>query len=184
MYENIERLLTSARDGDEDAKLELVQALNPLIISSIKRYCPIWREYGDLLQDGVVVVLECVDMYDSSKGYFLGFVKSYLKFYFLETFKYLLKGEEQISSVEEEVWEDFVSDDEDMEQILLNREFSTELKKAMGLLTNRQREVVMMYYFMEMSLGDIAVALDIKRWTVINTKRRSMEILRRFFDVN
>ncbi|MDO5041412.1 MAG: sigma-70 family RNA polymerase sigma factor [Peptoniphilus sp.] len=182
MYEEIERLLLE-RD-DEDARLRLVQLLNPLIISSIKRYCPLWRQYDDLLQDGIVVVLECVDMYDPERGYFLGFVKSYLKFYFLKTFKYLLMDEEHISSVEEETWEEFVSDDEDMEQMLLREEFSGEIKEALALLTKRQREVVVMYYFLDMSLIDIATSLGIKRWTVINTKRRSMEILRRFFDVN
>ncbi len=183
MYEKIEKLLSSAREGDDDAKLELLEILNPLIISSIKRYCPLWREYGDLLQDGIVVVLKCIDLYDSSKGYFLAFVKSYLKFYFLETFRYLLRLE-QVSSTDDEGLGDFLSDDYDMEQSLLGREFSLELNRALMLLTKRQREVVLMYYFLDMSLSDIAASLDIKRWTVINTKRRGMEILRRFFDVN
>ncbi|CDZ74469.1 putative RNA polymerase sigma factor [Peptoniphilus sp. ING2-D1G] len=183
MYEKIEKLFSSAREGDDDAKLELLEILNPLIISSIKRYCPLWREYGDLLQDGIVVVLKCIDLYDSSKGYFLAFVKSYLKFYFLETFRYLLRLE-QVSSTDDEGLGDFLSDDYDMEQSLLGREFSLELKRALMLLTKRQREVVLMYYFLDMSLSDIAASLDIKRWTVINTKRRGMEILRRFFDVN
>ncbi|WP_138160526.1 sigma-70 family RNA polymerase sigma factor [Peptoniphilus catoniae] len=179
-YKDFNSLLDRCLNGDNEARLDLLNALTPLIASSIKSYCPIWQEYEDLFQDGVLLVLECLEIYNPSKGRFLNFVKNYLRFYFLDTFKYLIVGEyfEDIDGKED--FANFLRDTANVEEEVLSRMDSDDLKRALGLLTKRQRDVIVMYYFLDMRLDRIGEALDIKRWTVVNTKRRAIEILRGF----
>ena len=85
MYKVIDELLEGSRNGDVNSKNELLIKLRPLIISSINKYYPNFRDYEDLIQDGYVVVLDCIENFDPSKGvYFLGYVKTMLKYNYLQ----------------------------------------------------------------------------------------------------
>lgn len=177
--EKFEMYLAKARLGNQDAKERLVLALDPLLKSSIKKYCPIYNEFEDLYQDGQLIILECIDLYDPTKARFLAFVKNYLRYYYLDTFKYLLKEDEStLDSGEDLDIFDFLEDDVDLELDLIEKISYLNLKKNIKALSARQRQVINMFYFLDMSLNDIAKELNVKRWTVINTKRRALEILR------
>lgn len=76
---DINQLIEKMEDGS--VKEELIEQLKPLIISSIYRYCPIKEEFEDLLQDGKIIVLECMKTYQADRGHFLNYVKNYLKYY-------------------------------------------------------------------------------------------------------
>ncbi|SHH53927.1 RNA polymerase sporulation-specific sigma factor [Anaerosphaera aminiphila DSM 21120] len=182
MYEIINELYLKARSGDRDAKAVLVSKLNPLIKSSIKKYCPIWDYFEDLYQDGVVVVLKCIELHNENKGTYLNFVKNYLRFYYLNTFKYLLKDENGKVPMEDEREElnllEFLEDDFNMEEHFLNLELSSHLKLALNKLTHRQRQVVVLYYHYNFTHEKIGNILEISKWTVVNTKRRAIEILK------
>lgn len=182
MYEVINDLYERARSGDEDAKVVLVSKLNPLVKSSIKKYCPLWDYYEDLYQDGVLIILECLNIHEKEKGTYLNFVKNYLRFYYLNTFKYLLKDEKGKvyfeNSDEESDLISFLEDDFNLEESILNLELSLEIRLALNRLTKRQRQVVILFYYYEFSLEKIGNILGISKWTVINTKRRAMEILK------
>lgn len=96
-YQSFNKNLSLARLGDGSAKVDLINMLEPLIISSIKKYCPLPKEYEDLHSDCVLVILWCLENFDGKRS-FLKYVKSYLKYYLLDTFKYL-KNEPQRDSV-------------------------------------------------------------------------------------
>ncbi|WP_455258003.1 RNA polymerase sigma factor [Peptoniphilus asaccharolyticus] len=171
---NINYLIENARNDEN--KIELLEALNPLIISSIRRYCPIREEFEDLLQDGRVIVLECIETYKSDRGHFLNYVKNYLKFFYLDTLKYLVKHESKVTFLEP----DFdVEDDYGMEDDVLYREMKIELYVAIKKLSDRQREVLVLYYFKRKSHSEIADQLGIKVRTVINTKVAAIKLVRK-----
>lgn len=170
---DINKLIENVKD--EETRGQLVEALKPLIISSINRYCPVVEEFEDLLQDGRVIVLECIETYNSDRGHFLNYVKNYLKFYYLDTIKYLVKHQSNSDLFE---LDDEIEDDFSIENDIEQKELEEELYFAMSLLTQRQREVLVLYYLHNMSHSEIANLLGIKPRTVVNTKSRAIEIIR------
>src|SRR5699024_7371446 len=88
MYKELNQLLKKARRGDVSSQEEILERLKPLIIKSIQRYYNNKEEFQDLIQEGYLLVLECIENYDENKGvYFLGYVKAMLKFAYLNKHK-------------------------------------------------------------------------------------------------
>ena len=181
MYKEIGRLVALSQEGDTKAKIELLSRLNPLIISSIRHYYYNPHLYEDLLQEGYEIVLRSIEEYDSSKGsYFLGFVKLKLKYH------YLNKHKENMlfpKSNYRKWWNgaiELIKDDEPspLDKAIQNEEL-TKLKQAINSLTPRQREVVIAYYIEDMSIGEIGEKLGIAYRTVVNTKARAIDVLKK-----
>lgn len=179
-YKEIDDLYVLAKADDENAKVLLLKRLDPLIKSSIKKYCPMWNFYDDLYNDGIVIILELIVSFNSSKGSFLNYVKNYLKYFYLDTFKYLVKDERNIGSLDDETVKifEFLESDFNLEESILCSDEVLKLRSAFSVLTKRQRDVLIMFYFYNMSISDIANKLRIKYRTVVNTKTRAIEILR------
>lgn len=183
-YVKFDEIIAKAKEGDEVSKVELIERLSPLIKYSIKKYCPIYKHYEDLYQDGVLIILECLKLHDDSKANFQTMVKSYLKYHYIETLKYIKNTEKDISKSKDD--EDIVNSlssniniEEDFEKL---SELSY-LKKILKSLTYKQRRIIIMYYYKDMTHKEIAKKLKISVWTVINTKRRAIEILKEEYNV-
>lgn len=54
-----------------------------------------------------------------------------------------------------------------------------ELKKALDILTPRQRQVVNLFYGEDMSIGNIADKLGVAYRTVVNLKVRALDKMRK-----
>ena len=65
-YKDFNRVLRSALVGEERSKVKLLDMLDPLIRSSINKYCNIPSEYEDLYSDGRAMVLSCIEDFDKS----------------------------------------------------------------------------------------------------------------------
>lgn len=173
------------RSGDEDAKLTLIDALTPLLKSSIKKYCPLWQYYEDLYQDGLVIILHCLKDFDNSKGHILNYVKNYLKYYYLDTYKYILKHNNTISLDTEDEdglkLEDRIEDNINIEREILSIEEKKTLSKAFDNLNKIEKDILILFYFRKMKLEEISQYLGIPKWTIINKKRRSIEKLKEAF---
>ena len=185
--EYIDYLINCAKEGDEDAKLNLIDAYSGLVINSIKKYCPIWKEYDDLYQDGISVLLYLVNLYNPQKASFSTFAMNYLSYYYKKTFDYLIKCDNSLNNTIEEDGEifdifDTIKSDVSIESDLICKEKFHTISDGLNLLTKRQKEVINLYYFKGLSHKKIAEKLDISTRTVINTKFRAIEILRRFID--
>ena len=64
-------MLRAARDGNEAAREELVEAFTPLIASMARRYRNARRvDRGELMQEGVVGLLRALERYDPEVGPF------------------------------------------------------------------------------------------------------------------
>ncbi|NLY84810.1 MAG: sigma-70 family RNA polymerase sigma factor [Tissierellia bacterium] len=173
-------LLEKAKNGDKASTEEIINRLQPLIISSIRRYYNKPNEYHDLIQDGILKVLECIKDYEPSKGvHFLGYVKIMLRYLYLD--KHKMKVHQSLNEVvgdgEVELMDLLVSEDKEPLEEILDREDKKYLLEALNRLTDRQRQVVILYYFEKMRLEDIASMLGVSYRTVVNTKTRAIEKL-------
>ena len=186
MYKEIERLISKSNKGEEESKEELIKRLQPLIISSIRRYYNKVNEYDDLIQEGNLVVLQCLKNYDKNKGtYFLGYVKTMLKFTYLNKHKEktCFSINQPVNGGEGELVDILESKKESPLDLLLEKENYDLLYEALNILTDRQREVVIYFYVEDLSIGQIAEKLNITYRTVINTKTRALEKLKEYFTI-
>lgn len=176
-FEYFDQVLAAALQGDEEAKVELTELLRPMIVAQIRRYCPIYEEYMDLYQDGIVIVLECLGTYNP-KYSFLKYVQSHLKYYYLDTYRYLVRLEcESVTTPKEQDLVDLLQSDMDLEGEVIRREEMETLERALNFLTPRQSLIVRLFYFEHLGIVEIASFLQISYWTVVNTKRRAMKSL-------
>lgn len=174
-------LAEMAKMGDEKALAEVIERLQPLIKASVRRYYNKINEYDDLLQDGNIKILECIRDYDLGRGvYFLGYVKVQLKYLYLDKHKQKIHQSLNQTTVdgETEMIDLLESKDKGILETILEQEMNTELGKALDILTNRQREVVLLYYNERLSISDIGSKLGIRYRTVINTKVKALEKMR------
>lgn len=182
MYKELNELLAKARKGDKKSKEGILNKVRPLIIRKIQRYYNNKNLFEDLIQEGYLVVLECIESYDDSRGvYFLGYLKTMLKFTYLNKHKQRTHLSLNIPAGEDrdDEWIDLLeSHGKNQEDIILEKEGVGELRHALSKLTQRQREIVIAYYIEEISIGDIAKRLGITYRTVVNTKTRALERLR------
>lgn len=183
-YKDFDRVLRSALVGEERAKVKLLDMLEPLIRSSINKYCPIFNEFDDLYSDGRAIVLSCIEDFDNKRS-FLKYVKLSLKYFYLNTYKYLMDVKSDIydsPSDEEEGLGIFDTIDAgvDIEGDFLESERLGILKDAIDSLTPRQETVVRLFFYERLGLSEIADFLGISRWTVINLKRNAIEGMRDF----
>lgn len=183
MYNEIEYLRKEARNGDKRACEKLLVKLKPLIINSIRRYYNDYSLYDDLIQDGFETIIRCVKDFNESRGVnFLGYVKVELKFLYLNKHK-----EKKTFSLNETVGEDGVElidllEDNKLDPLenYLELEEKEFVMEALSILTKRQREVMVLYYLQENSIGEIANMLGISYRTVVNIKVNALKKLKSY----
>lgn len=183
-YKDFDRVLNSALVGEERAKVKILDMLDPLIRSSINKYCPIYSEYEDLYADGRAMVLSCIEDFDNKRS-FLKYVKDFLRFVYLEDYKYLTKFKDDVhedKSTDEESLDIFETIDAgvDIEGDFLESERLGILKDAIDSLTPRQETVVRLFFYERLGLSEIADFLGISKRTVINLKVNAINNMRDF----
>lgn len=182
MYSEINQHLEKAKKGHKESKQWLLEKLNPMIIAAIRKYYYRIKEYEDLLQEGRLVILQCITSYDESKGtYFLGYVKQKLMFYFLDKNKEKLMGSLNETLGEEdqlELIDLLFSDEEDALQLIIRLETRREIVDALLSLTPRQRSTILAFYYQGLSIDEIAKRQGVSYRTVVNTKQNSLKRLR------
>lgn len=180
MYKEIEDLLIASKKGDEKAKETLLMKLNPLIISSIRRYYNKKDIYEDLIQDGYEVILKSIKDYDTDKGvHFLGYVKSMLKYCYLNKHKEkkLLSLNEPIDD-ELELMDLIIGDEEGPLKQIVEQDESSVLYNSLNCLTKRQKRIIADFYINGKAINEIAEELGISYRTVVNIKVSAMKKLK------
>lgn len=186
--EEFESLVLRAKAGDKSASWDIVERLSPLVKSSIRRYYNNYKEQEDLIQEGNLMILECIGDYSPGQGfYFLGYVKSCLKFMYLDKHKTRVHLSLNLPIGDEmgEQIDLLLSDDKDIASTIVEGEGAELLKRALSLLTKRQREVIRLYYIEELTMVEIGNLLNVNYRTVVNTKVRAMAKLKKeLLDMN
>jgi len=184
MYNQVEELYKRSLNKDMEAKEELLFKLKPAILASIKAYFNKYDQYDDLIQEGYEVILSCIKNYDSSKGVnFLGYVKLMLKYHYLNKYKTV----ENTISLNQEIFSDNSIEMIDLladnilyqEEQIIKKEEIYKLWTSLLVLTDRQREILLLYYVEEKSIKSIANIYGISYRTVVNTKTVAINKLRK-----
>lgn len=182
MYEEWETLIRDSKEGDKEAKEEVVGRLLPLVISSIKSYYNRRNIYEELIQEGNLCILEAIESFREDRNvYFLGYVKTQLRYLYLNknTEKIHLSLNTKIGEDEEdEILNTLADDSLELDEVLVREEMRVDLMEALNCLTPRQKQIIIHFYVNRMSISEIAHKLDISYRTVVNTKKRALDKLR------
>ena len=173
-------LVEKAKNGDRKAMEEIIEKLQPLLISSIRRYYNKPKEYEDLIQDGNIKIMESINDYDRDKAvYFLGYIKMNIKFLYLDKHKEKIHGSlnETLEGGQLERIDLLAGEDIDFLEDIIKKEEEIELENSFEILTPRQRRIVYLYYGKDMSIGQISSELGIAYRTVYNIKTRALKKL-------
>jgi len=171
--------------GDVDKKEKLLDMIEPLIISSIKRYYYGDELMEDMIQEGKIRVLECLDTFDSEKGvYFLGYVKAQLRYLYLnlnkaKEFEISLNSTLDLGDGSVELIDSLIDETVDVEGDLIKKYINKNLKDTLDILTDRESQVIYLYYFKNIGMKDIAKELGLAYRTVVNTKTNGLEKMRK-----
>lgn len=178
--DEIKRLYEESIKGDDESKFELVERFYPLIISSIKKYYNNYSEYEDLVEDGKLIVLECIEDFDISKNvHFSGFVKTRLRFFYLNK----LNSKRDIISLNQRNEEDtemidLLASEENLEEYVINKDFSKQMQELFKDLSLKEKEIVIEFYYMGLTINEISKLHNISYRTVLELKRRAHKKLR------
>ena len=178
--EEIKRLYEESIKGDDKSKYELVERFYPLIISSIKKYYNNYSEFEDLVEDGKLIVLECIKDFDVSKNvHFSGFVKTRLRFFYLNK----LNSKKDIISLNQKNEEDtemidLLESEVDLEEEVINKDFSKRIQDLFINLSLKEREVIIEFYYLGLTVEEISKLHNISYRTVLELKRRAHKKLR------
>lgn len=162
-----------AKDNDAEAREYIIQRLTPLILSIIKKIFPYYGDREELLQDGYVVLLECIYEFEESAGCpFLVFAKKKLLYYYLNKVRRKnLEVPTDLSSV--------LRGRDDPGYDGFSRLLKVELYKALGGISEKQKRVVMMHYFENKSLKEISEILNLHYQSVVKLKERALANLKK-----
>lgn len=180
MYQEIETLLKLSRQGNVQAKEDLLKKLFPLIISSIRTYYNKKDRYDDLVQMGYEEILKTLDEFDESRQVkYLAFVKSRLKFLYLQLHRqgYTYYLDQEVSDGQNLI--DFIEDGENPLDSVIDKETTREVYQALGYLPPRQRQIIIEYYINNLSMIEISKKLGLAYRTVVNTKEAGLKNLRK-----
>lgn len=148
---------------------EIITMYRPLILASITRYCNLIGYYDDLYQDGVVAIIEALKSYDPSKGSVGGYLKTYLKFFYINKYKRIIRREcDEIGYKEEPT----VSPIDDYENKMY-------IAKLLSKLPDDQRVVIELNFLMDMRASEISKVLGIPKRRVYYLKEKAINSLRR-----
>lgn len=183
MYEEFNTIFNQAMEDNEEAKVELIKKLSPLIWSSISKYSK-RDNMESLYQDGCVEILESLLSFKSELGTnFLGYIKMRLRHMYLNSQK--VRPIVSLDEVDEEgisILEKLIDDAPTPDEKILNEELSEKLKLAVETLTERQKNVVTLFYFENAPIGEIANRMNTSYRTVVNTKSRALKKMRRHLE--
>lgn len=181
MSERITRLFYEAANDSMESKEELLKDLYPLIVSSISKYYKGDEDFEDLVQEGKIMILDCIRTFDDKLNVpFLGYVKSKLKYLYLSSEKRRIQGSLNLKVGEEDLeLMDLIPGNVDIEGDILKSEEITYLKECIDKLPKRQNEIITDFYFREMSIEKISKKYNLTYRTILNTKSNGLSYLRR-----
>ena len=165
-YKLIEDLALRAKSGDGQSNELLFNMLRPLINSTAFKYA----KYGieDAVQDSYIVMMTCINSFDPLKGPFLAYFKNNLRYFMLTN----LKNQHEALPIEETVLSDA-----DMVDDILGKIQYRELINAVLKLNERQRDIIIGYYFKGLSLKELSRLYGKHYQTIVKLKERALKNL-------
>ncbi len=177
-------LVERAKGGDTAAAQQVIDRLYPLICSAMRRHGH-GLDREDLYQEACLIVLQCIKDFDPSKGIpFLVYVKKRVYFGLMNV------GRQRVLAISlDKELEGHDGDTCTLADLLVSPQLgvdetvvqSDEVRRlycAIGKLSSKQRQVVLLHFFYGLKYKDIARARNIHYKSVLRLKDRALKSLK------
>ncbi|MDK2902964.1 MAG: hypothetical protein PWQ93_883 [Clostridiales bacterium] len=179
-------LVERAKAGDNDAVVEILERVKPLMLSSISKCHSVIMDDDDLYQEAAIEVICSIKDFDDERNVpFLVFLKKRI-FYRL---KNLTRCERQSLSLDQPIGDgastlaDVIPDaGPSVENIVQTEQQHRHLCMAMTALTPKQRRVLKMHYLQGMSMADVSRKDGLHYQAVVKLKERALKNMRIFME--
>lgn len=175
----MKELVIAARESS-DAKLEILKSFEPLIKKCFKLYVNDYNLYDEVMQEGYIAILKCINKFDINSGYaFPGYVKAAV----IHAIRRISRNTNHYASLDEEIDDDggrfldFLSSCTDIETEEIEKQAMEALYAALDKLTYKQREIINLIYFKNRSMKDICRDRRCHYMAVVRLKNRALETL-------
>lgn len=176
----INELVQQARAGSREASEELLARFKPLMIATIKRHHT-GSDWEDLLQAAALSILEGIQAYDAQKGIpFPAYIKTKLNFDIYNLCRKnrnILSYQLSINNEEQDPLSWLADDTIDIQQQILRKEQTTALHTALAELQPKHRELIVLHFFKNITLKEIAEEMGISYKTAQRYKARGLKRL-------
>lgn len=186
MYQEINQLVDRALDKDQEAIIDLIQSLTPMILSRIRRIHPYTPSREDLVQEAHVLLLDCLESYSRDKKVpFVHYYHMQLQYLLWDLAKKESKAALCLLDQPDPTGQapvDQLESDTNIEEDLFQEEAHKELRDLVASLPQREAQVIQLHFFAQLGLSEISGYLNLSYQTVANTKTRALKKLRRTYD--
>lgn len=183
MNSDINHIIRESLKGDKYYQEILLKRLKPLIFKNIYLYYhPSNPIIEDLVQEAYIVILQSLKDYDEKRNvHFLQYIK--IKLYYF--YKNLNKKHNKYRILSLENLQDkgceLKSHNLNQIDIIIKKEELNLLYKYLNKLTNKELDVLRLFYFEQYSIKEISKELNIKECALMNIKCRAVKKLRFLF---
>lgn len=196
-------LAQRARQGDTEAREQLIHAHLPLVVRVAKIYMPPCDEMLDLIQEGNIGLIKAVDMFDPTQGNRLGtlarfWVEKYiLRFLRDEMDDYVSLNTPIVDAGERLLLSETIEDRgtimgdqgiKNIETIIERQELQKHMNVLLKNLSSNDLEVLQLFYglngYPQMNRHEISALIGISQDQISRIKTRALNRLKRLIDKN
>lgn len=178
--EELNKLVTEAKAGEEAALMEVIRRFAPLKIKLIKKYFGYGLDWDDFLSEGDRLIIEAVADYDPAKN--VPF-EAYLKIRLRYLYQNIRAKKKQLIYLDQEIGDGITiadtleSDDPPIDEPIIGKDESDEVREAINSLTERQKTIIELYYYQGKSIRQCAEIMGISYQTAVELKGRAVRSL-------
>lgn len=159
---------------------QIIDSYMPLLVSMARKFPSF--DYDEEIDETRMILVNCIPLYDESKGTFGNFLKNQLRYHYLDRAKkqnpHSLDDYDQNGNP----IADTISDDYDFESAIVEKEKYKDLYLAISKLSEKDREIIRLKYWEELTNKEIGEILHISHKTVANRHSLSLKKLKELME--
>lgn len=155
---------------------QIIDSYMPLLVSMARKFPSF--DYDEEIDETRMILVECIPLYDESKGTFGNFLKNQLRYHYLDRAK--KKNPQSLDDLDQNgnPIVDTISDNYDFESAIVEKEKYKDLYLAISKLSEKDREIIRLKYWEELTNKEIGEILHISPKTVANRHSLSLKKLK------
>lgn len=159
-----------------DNSKQIIDSYMPLLISMARKFPSF--DYNEDIDETRMILVECIPSYDESKGTFGNFLKNQVRYHYLDRNKGKIIQSLDDFDQDGNPIVDTISDDYDFESAIVEKEKYKDLYLAICKLSEKDREIIRLKYWEDLSNKEIGDILNISAKTVSNRHSLSLKKLK------
>lgn len=155
---------------------QIIDSYMPLLVSMARKFPSF--DYDEDIDQTRMILVECIPSYDESKGTFGNFLKNQLRYHYLDRAKGKIIQSLDDFDQDGSPIVDTIYDDYDFESVIVEKEKYKNLYLTISKLSEKDREIIRLKYWEDLSNKEIGEIFHISPKTVANRHSLSLKKLK------